>query len=455
MSTIPQTESALTWAILAYCANGPDLLLSLAARRHGAAQVLTALEDFTHHVPKSADCAAVASAQITHLAQTACAACGLDFAKRFSHYETNLRAWVQRLRQCQALGSLNGIERFLTHDGRYRLISPGSPLWPCQIDDLPKRTGAPSPLCFWIDGDARILTQYRYAAIVGSRNSTAYGSQCAEHLASRLARHGIGIVSGGALGIDASAHEGCLRAAEAPTIAVFAGGLDHIGPASNLMLFDQIRSSGGALVSEAPPDTIPYASRFLERNRLIAALSDCIIVAQARWKSGALNTARWGAQMLRTTLAIPGPITEVGCAGCNRLIAENKASLLLSIEDIDSFIQPARLAVGDEPPYEPLQLRLDAQPAKRESSTKPRTNGNRQQRPENAANESSNGESRSDAESAMTNYLSQHRQTTIAALATAFSFTPIIRIKQVLGALELEGKITRTPDGGVRYVPRP
>lgn len=472
----------LGWALLAYCANGPDLLLSLAARRYGVLAVADALVDFAQHTAshQSEFIALAAKAPITLLVRSALSSHGLDFTAHFPHYEKSLRSWVERLHTWQALSKDDDIERVMTHNERYRLIYPGDPLWPIQVEDLPEKTGAPAPLCLWIDGDATILAQYRYAAIVGSRDSTSYGSQCARQLASRLSRHGIGVVSGGALGIDASAHDGCIGSGGAPTVAVFAGGLDHIGPASNLGLFERILHSGGALISEVPPDTIPYASRFLERNRLIAALSNCIVVAQARWKSGALNTAHWGAQLLRTVLAIPGPITEAGSAGCNRLIADSKASLLLSIDDIDSFIHPA-------------DITADSGKATTTATNQMCQRENRHQHNQSSARALPDA-ARSPQlplASEIMDYLQRHGQVTASALIDALakqqppsfsnainkpsegipndsnassdapSDTPsvgldisVIRIKRILGALELEGKITHTPDGRILYAHR-
>jgi DNA processing protein len=87
-----------------------------------------------------------------------------------------------------------------------------------------------------------------------------------------------------------------------------------------------------------PPDTIPHAARFLERNRLIAALSDCIVVAQARYRSGAINTAQWANTLGRSVVAIPGPIDSPSNAGCNRLIADQKATILTALDDVTQFL---------------------------------------------------------------------------------------------------------------------
>ena len=126
-----------------------------------------------------------------------------------------------------------------------------------------------------------------------------------------MVRAGHLVVSGGALGTDAAAHWGAVKAMDemsaalaGRTVAVFAGGLNHIGPKSNQNLFEQIESHSGALISELCPGTVPEARRFLLRNRLIAALSSTLIVAQARARSGALNTAGWANELNRNLFAV-------------------------------------------------------------------------------------------------------------------------------------------------------
>lgn len=102
-----------------------------------------------------------------------------------------------------------------------------------------------------------------------------------------------------------------------PSVAVFAGGLNTIGPARNMRLFSRIVALGGALVSEVPPWIAPRSYRFLERNRLIAALSTAVLVTQARYRSGALSTARWARTIGRPVIVVPGPITDPSSGGCN------------------------------------------------------------------------------------------------------------------------------------------
>lgn len=235
-----------------------------------------------------------------------------------------------------------------TADGRYWLIGPDSPLWPEHIDDLSVRKDWAAPLCLWGLGHAPALKVCdRPLAIVGSRGVNEYGRTVAYSLGRHAAGDGHTVVSGGAMGADAAAHWGAIRAREqygdsaGPTIAVFAGGLTHIGPRSNQMLFDAIVANEGALISESFPGTVPQPHRFLLRNRIIAALASTVVVAQARRRSGALNTATWATELNRDIYAAPGDITMPGNGGCNRLIADGKAMLLYTCDTVSDICHDA------------------------------------------------------------------------------------------------------------------
>ena len=187
-------------------------------------------------------------------------------------------------------------------------------------------------------------------AIVGARQINDYGRHIATTLSSEVAAIGHSIISGGAMGADACAHWAAIRRMQSHpeqcgiTVAVFAGGLHHIGPQMNMRLFEAITSHHGALISELSPSSIPEAHRFLMRNRIIAALSRIIIVTQARSRSGALNTAHWGASLLREVYAVPGDIETPHNAGCNALIRDAKASILTGIDDVAALCARAQCA---------------------------------------------------------------------------------------------------------------
>ncbi|MFC5338571.1 DNA-processing protein DprA [Leucobacter denitrificans] len=202
-----------------------------------------------------------------------------------------------------------------------RLLVPEDPDWPEALNDL----GAHTPHMLWVRGEPRLLSQPSLA-VVGARACTGYGSQITAELTGDACAAGFSVVSGAAYGVDAVAHRTAL-AVEAPTIAVLAGGADRPYPASHDQLISRIAELG-AVCSELVPGTAPTRWRFLQRNRLIAALSRAILVTEAGTRSGTLNTAGHGAEIGRPLGAVPGPITSAASAGCHRLIREYGASLI-------------------------------------------------------------------------------------------------------------------------------
>jgi DNA processing protein len=216
-----------------------------------------------------------------------------------------------------------------------RLIGPGEPEWPSQLDDL----GDGRPLVLWLRGSADLrFACLRSAAVVGSRAATAYGSLVATELAADLAAKSVTAISGGAYGIDACAHRGALSAGGS-TVAVLAGGLSFGYPKGHYELFTTI-SETGVMVSESPPDKPPNRPGFLVRNRLIAALSRGTVVVEAARRSGALNTARHASELNRPVMAVPGPITSLQSAGCHELIRDWGAACVTSATDVIELIAP-------------------------------------------------------------------------------------------------------------------
>jgi DNA processing protein len=158
-------------------------------------------------------------------------------------------------------------------------------------------------------------------AIVGSRKPTRYGQEVAARFASELAAHGVVIVSGLALGIDAIAHRAALGAG-GTTLAVLGNGLSKIYPATNTALGERILSSGGAIISEYADDIPPYPANFLARNRIVSGLSDAVLVVEANERSGTLSTAAHALGQGRLVFAVPGNITSPLSAGCNKLLKQ-------------------------------------------------------------------------------------------------------------------------------------
>ena len=211
-----------------------------------------------------------------------------------------------------------------------RFITPESEFWPSGLNDL---TAAPFGLV--VKGDIGILNA-RGIAIVGTRNPTPYGIKTAWEFATGFVDRQWTVISGGAYGIDSAAHKGSLIA-EGSTIAVLASGIDFVYPAGNARLFAEI-CENGALVSEVLPGIHPIPSRFLTRNRIIAAISQATLVVEAAFRSGSLRTARDAAELMRPVMAIPGPISAPTSEGCHRLIGERAAELVTSVGDAIELI---------------------------------------------------------------------------------------------------------------------
>ncbi|RYV51780.1 DNA-processing protein DprA [Pengzhenrongella frigida] len=243
-------------------------------------------------------------------------------------------------RELRALARLGGV-----------LVHPGTPTWPTALDDL----GPAAPPCLWVRGGADLdLALRRSVALVGARAATGYGEHVAADLAAGLAERGFAIVSGGAFGIDAAAHRGAL-AVGGRTIVVLAGGVDRPYPAGNAALLARVVESGGSVVSEVPPGCVPSKSRFLQRNRLIAAGGQATVVVEAAWRSGALNTAGHAAALLRPVGAVPGPVTSMSSAGCHRLLRDGAAVCVTDAAEVAELagvagtdLAPERFGVSAE-----------------------------------------------------------------------------------------------------------
>lgn len=228
------------------------------------------------------------------------------------------------------------------------LVTPADPLWPPQLNDL----GPARPYGLWCRGDSRHLLDVASApsvALVGSRDPSIYGTEATTHLAAELARRGYTVISGGAMGIDIAAHRAALtqQGSDLPTIAFMAGGLDRLYPAQNSDALNMIVDRG-LIMSEVSVGNTPTRWRFLERNRLIAALARHTIVVEARWRSGALNTARHAMEIGRTLWAVPGQINSPNSVGTNRLLRDGLAQTLTEAADILEYDAAAGFELGAE-----------------------------------------------------------------------------------------------------------
>ncbi len=192
------------------------------------------------------------------------------------------------------------------------------------------------PIVLYLKGNAKILrfaqNDNRAVGIVGTRHITSYGREITEMFASELAVAGLVIVSGMAYGVDGVAHKSTIGAG-GKTIAVLGNGVDQAYPRENQKLYEEILDSGGLIVSEYPPGTPPSVGSFPARNRIVAGMSDAILVTEGASDSGSLITANFGLEFGRKVFAVPGPITSSLSAAPLRLI-EKGAKLVVSPDDL-------------------------------------------------------------------------------------------------------------------------
>ena len=292
-----------------------------------------------------------------------------------------------------------------------RLLCPGDDEWPADRLTWPNLLLEESPpLALLVRGPRRLDDVVRQAvAVVGARACTLYGQQVASDLALRLADRGWTVVSGGAYGIDAAAHRGALLSTRAPTMAVLACGLDIAYPRGHDRLLAAIAEQG-LVVSEHPVGSAPTRSRFLVRNRLIAALSAGTVAVEAARRSGSLATVERARALGRYVMAVPGPVTSATSAGTNNLLRGPTSCVTDAVDVLDIV---GRLG-DDAEPERPRERRvrddlsatvrqvLDAVPVRRAAGP--------------------------------------------ASIARAAGVSPLV-VQQVLPPLVLNGLVERTPDG--------
>ncbi|WUO34818.1 DNA-processing protein DprA [Streptomyces sp. NBC_00286] len=200
-------------------------------------------------------------------------------------------------------------------DAGMRFVCPGDPEWSAQLDDL----GDARPIGLWVRGRPNLrIWALRSVAVVGARACTEYGAHMAAILGAGLAERGWVVVSGGAYGVDGAAHRGALGAGGA-TVAVLACGVDQPYPRGHTQLITRIAEQG-LVIGELPPGDHPTPSRFILRNRVIAALTRGTVVVEAAYRSGALVTARAAQRLGRYTIGVPGPATSGLSAGVHELL---------------------------------------------------------------------------------------------------------------------------------------
>jgi DNA processing protein len=241
----------------------------------------------------------------------------------------------------------HSVERDLSwaaHSGNH-IITWQDAVYPTLLREIPS-----APPVLYVQGNLKLLAAPQLA-IVGSRNPSPLGRECAFAFAKTLAGSGFAIASGLALGVDAASHRGAL-AAKGLTIAVTGTGLDRVYPARHKELALQIVEQGGALVSEFSPGTMAKAENFPRRNRLISGLSVGVLVVEAALKSGSLITARFALEQGREVFAIPGSINNPLARGCHHLIKQGAKLVETAgdiLEELGALLQAVEQADQNSP----------------------------------------------------------------------------------------------------------
>lgn len=260
-----------------------------------------------------------------------------------SHHELQI---ADRMLRDEALFKARKEAEHLDQHG-IRVCSLSDEDYPTRLRDIDK-----APVTIYALGPAD-LNAAKMMSVVGTRHATAYGARYVGTLIADLKPYfpELTIVSGLALGIDTMAHQAALDNG-LPTIAVVAHGLNTIYPAQNRDLARRIIASGGAIISAYPFGVAPYKSRFLERNQIVATMTDAVLVAESADKGGAMSTAAVASSYGRELLALPGRVTDEMSAGCNRLIRSQKALMAGSAAEIMSALgwQPASLDIQVKQP---------------------------------------------------------------------------------------------------------
>lgn len=255
-----------------------------------------------------------------------------------------------------------------------RLLYPGCEEWPGEIVDSAfafaasgtsehvrsYQEDAVAPHCLWVLGEGNLRALCAQAvAIVGTRAASTYGTEVTRMFVADLVANHWTIISGGALGIDAVAHQEAIHQGK-PTIVVSAAGADVCYPSAHRVLFQRIQERG-LIISEYPPGSRPYRHRFLTRNRLVAALSQGTVVVEAAWRSGALNTLSWATGLGKVAMAVPGPVTNMNSLGCHSRIKNQEANLVCSGEEVRALLGK----LGTVDPDAQYELQFQADPVQR------------------------------------------------------------------------------------------
>lgn len=257
--------------------------------------------------------------------------CGCFTPREFNNLCNNTLEQAQQIiDKCEMLG--------------YNLLTPDMDKYPRQLKEI-----YDPPAVLYINGNLPDIDNILSIGIVGTRNATSSGKKLAFSIGYELAKSGVNVISGGALGIDSSSHKGALMA-EGVTICVLGCGINYNYLMTNASLRKQI-ADNGAVISEYPPDTPPHKYSFPKRNRIISALSQGILVVEAGEKSGALITANIALSQNKDIFAIPGDVTNAVAFGTNTLIKQGAKAITNATEIIEEYSGKYELAYVESLPF--------------------------------------------------------------------------------------------------------
>lgn len=212
----------------------------------------------------------------------------------------------------------------------FRVITPSDPDWPTALNYLGDR----APFALWAKGRTELLFTRlgERITMAGSRAATSYGAHVTDELCEDLIPAGKALVSGAAYGIDGAVHRAVL-ARGGDTIAVLASGVDRPYPMGHADLLERI-GTRGLVISEVPPGMVPTRQRFLDRARILGALSGTTVIVEAGARSGTVRIAHEAAELGRPVGAVPGPVTSAASTGTNLLLQQGLAQVITSGHDV-------------------------------------------------------------------------------------------------------------------------
>lgn len=263
------------------------------------------------------------------------------------------RPWVDRFVHARSKVSGEATARACRNAG-LRFVAYGTDRYAEQLSRLRH-----PPAGLYVAGEVSSLDAFLIrprVTIVGTRKPTRYGMTVAARLAAAFAQRGVFVLSGLALGIDGRVHSATLDAGGG-TAAVLGCGADVVYPRRHRELYERIAAQG-VILSEYAPGASPTVWSFPERNRLLAALGDAVVVVEAPARSGALITAHCAMELGKDVFAVPGPVTSRESEGCNRLIYDGATPCLDAGESVEDFLRLTKMERGGREPTPPAE-RMD------------------------------------------------------------------------------------------------